>query len=59
MKQLLKYELKKILCRKVNLVAMALGMLLIVFSNIALINGESLYLDENHYLEGVDAIKTH
>lgn len=58
MKQLLKFELKKILCRKVNLIAMALGMLLIVFSNIALINGESLYLDENHYLEGVEAIKT-
>ena len=58
MKQLLKFELKKILSRKVNLIAMALGMLLIVFSNIAIINGESLYLDENHYLEGVDAIKT-
>ena len=58
MKQLLKFELKKIISRKVNLVAMALGMLLIVFSNIALINGESLYLDEGHYLEGVDAIKT-
>ena len=58
MKQLLKFELKKILSRKVNLAAMALGMLLIVFSNIALINGESLYLGEGNRIEGVDAIKT-
>ena len=56
MGQLLKFELKKILCRKVNLAAMALGMLLIVFSNIALINGESLYLGEGNRMEGVDAI---
>ena len=58
MKQLLKFELKKIFSRKVNLIAMALGMLLIVFSNIALINGESLYLGEGNRIEGVDAIKT-
>ena len=57
MSQLLKFELKKILSRKVNLIAMALGMLLIVFSNIALINGESLYLGEDNRIEGVDAIK--
>lgn len=58
MKQLLKYELKKIFSRKVNLIAMALGMLIIVYSNIALINGESLYLGEGNRIEGVDAIKT-
>lgn len=58
MKQLVKFELKKIISRKVNLIAMALGMLLIVFSNIALINGESLYVDEEYHLEGLDAIKT-
>ena len=58
MKQLLKFELKKLFSRKVNLIAMALGMLLIVFSNIALINGESLYLGEDNIIEGVDAIKT-
>ena len=57
MKPLLKFELKKIFSRKVNLIAMSLGMLLIVFSNIALINGESLYLGEDNRIEGVDAIK--
>ena len=57
MKQLLKFELKKILSRKVNLIAMALGILLIVFSNIALIKGESLYLGDDNRIEGVDAIK--
>ena len=57
MKQLLKFELKKIFCRKVNLIAMAFGMFLIIFSNIAIINGESLYLGEDNRVEGVDAIK--
>lgn len=57
MKQLLKFELKKILYRKVNLTAMVLGILLVVVSNIAIINGESLYMDEENRLEGVAAIK--
>lgn len=58
MKSLLRFELKKILYRKVNLIAMTLGLLLIVISNIALIHGESLYLNEEKSLDGVDAIKT-
>lgn len=58
MKSLLRFELKKILCRKVNLIALTLGLLLIVISNIALIHGESLYVNEENSLEGVDAIKT-
>lgn len=57
MKQLLRFELKKIINRKVNLIAMVLGLLLIVFSNIALICGEFLYLEEGEELEGVAAIR--
>lgn len=57
MKQLLKFELKKILNKKSSLIAMALGLLLIIVSNIALIRGESLYLSEKNHLEGVAAIK--
>lgn len=57
MKQLLKFELKKILNKKSSLIAMALGLLLIIVSNIALIHGESLYLGEKNHLEGVSAIK--
>jgi len=58
MKSLLRFELRKILCRKVNLIALILGVLLIVISNIALIHGEFLCLDEENSLEGVKAIKT-
>ena len=57
MKQLLKFELKKILNKKSSLIAMALGLLLIIVSNIALIRGESLSLSEKNHLEGVAAIK--
>ena len=57
MKQLLKFELKKILNRKSSLISMALGLLLIIVSNISLIRGESLYLGEKNHLEGVAAIK--
>jgi len=57
MGQILSFELKKIICRKVNLIAITLGLLLIVVSNIVLIRGESLYLGEEKSLEGVEAIK--
>lgn len=58
MKQLLKFEFKKIFVRKVNLIAITVGVLLVIISNIALIYGESLYLDNGNSLEGVKAIKT-
>ena len=58
MKSLLRFELRKILCRKVNLIALALGLLLVIVSNIVLITGESLYVNEETSLEGVEAIKT-
>lgn len=58
MKQLLKFELKKIFVRKVNLIAITVGVLLVIISNIALIHGESLYLDNGNSLKGVKAIKT-
>ena len=58
MKSLLRFELRKILCRKVNLIAMLVGLLVIVISNIALIHGKFLCLDEENSLEGVEAIKT-
>lgn len=57
MNQLLKFELKKILNKKSSLVAIALGLLLIIVSNLSLIRGESLYLDEKNHLDGVAAIK--
>ena len=57
MKQLLKFELKKILNKKSSIIAMVLGLLLIIVSNITLIRGESLYLSEKNHLEGVAAIK--
>lgn len=57
MKQLLKFELKKILNKKSSLIAMVLGLLLIIVSNITLIRGESLYLSEKNHLEGIAAIK--
>ena len=58
MKQLLKFELKKILNKKANLISMALGLLLIIVSNISLIHEESLYIDEKNTLKSVEAIKT-
>lgn len=57
MKQLLKFELKKILNKKSSLIAMALGLLLIIVSNISLIRQSSLYLGGENNLEGVSAIK--
>ena len=57
MKQLLKFELKKILNKKSSLIAMTLGLLLIIVSNISLIRQESLYLGGKNDLEGVPAIK--
>lgn len=58
MKQLLKFEFKKIFLGKINLIAIAAGLLLVMISNIALIHGESLYLGENYgSLEGVDAVR--
>lgn len=57
MKQLLKFELKKILGRKANLIAMSLGLLLIVVSNILTIHGSSLLLEEGNTIEGAAAIR--
>ena len=58
MKQLLRFEFKKIFVRKVNLIAITAGLLLLIISNIALIHGESLYLGGENSLKGVNAIKT-
>lgn len=58
MKQLLRFEFKKILVRKVNLIAIIAGLLLVIISNIVLIYGESLYLGRENSLKGVNAIKT-
>ena len=57
MNTILGFELKKILCRKVNLIAMALGLLLIVVSDIVLVRDSSLYLSEETTLKGLEAIK--
>lgn len=57
MKQLLNFELKKILNKKSNIIAMVLGLLLIIVSNITAIRGESLYLNEKNHLNSVSAIK--
>lgn len=57
MKTILGFELKKILCRKVNLIAIALGLLLIVVSDIALVRDSSLFLSEETTLKGLEAIK--
>lgn len=58
MRQLLKFELQKIFIRKVNQAAITAGLLLVIVSNIALINGESLYLGGDNSLEGENAVKT-
>lgn len=58
MKQILRFEFQKIFIRKVNQIAITAGLLLVMISNIALINGESLYLDGEDSLEGINAIKT-
>lgn len=57
MKQLLKFELKKILYRKANLITIAIGLLLIVFSNLLLIHEESLLLEDGTQLQGLEAIR--
>lgn len=56
MKELIRYEIKKILDRKVNRITLLLGLALIVFSNLILINSESLQTDENTSCTGREAI---
>ena len=56
MKELIRFEIKKILDRRVNRIALFLGLALIVFSNLALIGGESLSLDETVTYRGREAI---
>lgn len=58
MKELLKYEFVKIAGRKVNLIAMVLGLLLIVMSNILVLRDDSLYISEENSLKGIAAIRT-
>ncbi len=57
MRQLLKFELKKILHKKVNQIAMTLGLLLIVVSDVLLIHGESLSAEGGNEIKGVEAIE--
>ncbi|MDE7283583.1 MAG: ABC transporter permease [Lachnospiraceae bacterium] len=55
MKQLYYFELKKIICKRVNQIAMFLGLLLMIFCNIAQIQGET-FRDGDKELSGVPAI---
>lgn len=57
MNQLVKLELKKILTRKANRIAMVLGLLLVVIFNVALIHGSSVYLGEGKEITGLEAIR--
>ncbi|MDE6517751.1 MAG: hypothetical protein K2L18_07895, partial [Acetatifactor sp.] len=55
MRQLIYFELKKILGRKANQVAMLLGLLLVVICNVAQIQGETLN-DNGKEWKGTEAI---
>jgi len=57
MKELIKYEMKKIFCRRVNRMAMLLGILLILFCNLALIHDESFLINETESCTGREAIQ--
>lgn len=55
MKQLYYFELKKIICKRVNQIAMLLGLSLMIICNIAQIQGET-FRDGDNELSGVSAI---
>ncbi len=55
MKQLYYFELKKIICKRVNRIAMLLGLLLMIICTIAQIQGETFH-DGDKELSGVSAI---
>lgn len=55
MKQLLHFEFKKIMDKKVNRISMLIGILLIIFCNIKLIQDETLHIGKEVYT-GVEAI---
>lgn len=57
MRELIKYELKKILCRRVNRIAMALGLILILFSNLTLIHDNAFLVDGTEYCTGREAFQ--
>ena len=57
MRELIKYELKKILCRRVNRIAMALGLILILFSNLTLIHDNTFLVDGTEYCTGREAFQ--
>lgn len=57
MRKLIRFELKKILDRRVNRIAMLLGVVLIVFTNLALLHNETFPLTEDKYLTGREAIR--
>lgn len=55
MRQLYYFEVKKIICKRVNQIAMLLGLLLVIICTIAQIQGE-IFRDGNKELSGVSAI---
>lgn len=55
MRQLYYFELKKIICKRVNQIAMLLGLLLVIICNIAQIQDET-FRDGDKELSGVSAI---
>ncbi len=55
MKQLYYFEIKKIICKRVNQIAMLSGLLLMIICNIAQIQGETFH-DGEKELSGVSAI---
>lgn len=57
MKELIRFEIKKILMRRVNRIAMLFGMILIIFSNLALIHSESFPVSDTEYCTGREAFQ--
>ena len=57
MKELIGYEIKKILMRRVNRIAMLFGLILIIFSNLALIHSESFPVSDTEYCTGREAFQ--
>lgn len=55
MRQLYYFELKKIICKRVNQIAMLLGLILVIICNIVQIQGES-FRDGDKEISGVSAI---
>lgn len=57
MKELIRFELKKILIRRVNQAAMVFGLILIIFSNLALIHNEAFLIGDSEYCTGRQAFQ--